>query len=81
MSKSEKAPPPWQAWSVTVLVVLGAAVGGCGVIFGWPMFWTGVGIVGFGVLLGWAVHVLEFTEEYEVGQHDRTEPGTKRAHG
>lgn len=79
MAKRE-APPPWQAWSVAGLMILAFAVGGCGVILSWPMFWAGVGLLVVSVLLGWRIRLMEFTEEYAIhGQ--KVEPGTTRFHG
>jgi hypothetical protein len=80
MARTHSAPPAWQAWSVTVIVILGALVGGIGVIVGWPVFWVGVGIVAFGFLFGWRIRVMEFTEEYDL-DGERSEPGTKSIYG
>ncbi|HVA59565.1 MAG TPA: hypothetical protein VNG13_03385 [Mycobacteriales bacterium] len=80
MSKTAGAPAPWKAWTVAVLVIIGFTVGGCGVIFGWPMFWTGVAIIVAGFLLGWRVRIMAFTEEYLVAG-ERAEPETRALHG
>ncbi|MHB2023349.1 MAG: HGxxPAAW family protein [Mycobacteriales bacterium] len=80
MAKQHTAPPAWQAWTVAALIIVGFLVGGIGVIVGWPIFWVGVGIVVVSCLLGWLIHVMEFTEEYEL-EGERVEPGTRRLYG
>lgn len=80
MSKPHEAPEPWVAWTVAVTIIIGFAVGSVGVVFGWPMFWSGVGVVVLGGLVGWRVHIMAFTEEYG-GDGEVVEPGTKMVHG
>jgi hypothetical protein len=80
MAKRAEAPEPWQAWSVAIMIILGFAIGGVGVIFGWPMFWAGVAIVGVALLVGWRIRIMQFTEEYHLAG-ERVEPQTKAFHG
>lgn len=80
MAKSERAPAPWQAWTAAVTIMTGAVVGGLGVIFGWPIFWAGVGVVLIGLVAGRVVRLMDFTEEYSL-HGERVEPGTRSLHG
>jgi hypothetical protein len=74
-------PSAWQAWTMVTIVTLGFLVGGLGVIYGWPLFWAGVGVVAAGIVYGRIIHVMEFTEEYSPEPHRVVEPGTTRFHG
>lgn len=80
MAKSHLAPPAWQAWGVSIILIVGVVIGCIGTIVGWPVFWVGVGVFFLGLLIGWRVHVMEFTEEYEL-EGERIEPGTTMLHG
>lgn len=53
------------SWFACVVIVAGFALGGAAlIIWNWPMFWVGVGIVVVGCVIGRAVNIMEDVSEY-----------------
>ena len=53
------------SWLACLVIILGFAVGGVAmIIWNWPMFWAGVGIVVLGCVIARAVHIMEDVSEY-----------------
>lgn len=82
MAQRESAPAPWQMWTMVALVFLGAVVVGLGlVIDSWWVFGAGWALAAVGLLFGFAIRAMEFTEEDQIGESARVEPGTTPRHG
>jgi hypothetical protein len=62
---------------------LGTVLAGIGlVVYGWPVFWAGVGVTFAGILYGRLIRIMEYTEEYVPTEDPRViEPATQRGHG
>ena len=57
------------SWIACLIIIAGFAVGGVAmIVWNWPMFWIGVGIVVLGCVFARAVHIMEDVSEYG-GQH------------
>jgi hypothetical protein len=53
------------SWVACLIIVAGFALGGVAlIIWNWPMFWAGVGVVVIGCVVGRAVNIMEDVLEY-----------------
>ena len=53
------------SWFACFVIVAGFALGGVAlIIWNWPMFWVGVGVVVIGCVIGRAVNIMEDVSEY-----------------
>jgi hypothetical protein len=53
------------SWLACLVIIVGFAVGGAAmIIWNWPMFWAGVGVVVVGCIIARAVHIMEDVMEY-----------------
>ena len=53
------------SWFACFVIVAGFALGGAAlIIWNWPMFWVGVGVVVIGCVIGRAVNIMEDVSEY-----------------
>jgi hypothetical protein len=54
-----------KSWVACAIIVAGFIVGGIAmIVWNWPMFWAGVGIVVVGCVFARAVHIMEDVSEY-----------------
>jgi hypothetical protein len=54
-----------RSWLAALVILAGFVVGGIALIlWNWPMFWAGVGVVAVGCVFGWAVNIMEDVTEY-----------------
>jgi hypothetical protein len=52
-------------WIVTAIIMLGTILGGVAlVIWNWPLFWVGVGMVVVGCIGGYLTHMMDMVTEY-----------------
>jgi hypothetical protein len=57
-----------KSWIAATVIVVGFVLGGVAVIlWNWPMFWAGVGIVVLGAVFGAAVGIMDDVTEYGGG--------------
>ena len=53
------------SWIACLIIIAGFALGGAAlIIWNWPMFWVGVGVVVLGCIIGRAVNIMEDVMEY-----------------
>jgi hypothetical protein len=58
------------SWAACVVIIAGFVVGGVAlIIWNWPMFWIGVGLVVVGCVIGRAVNIMEDVTEYSGSGH------------
>ena len=56
------------SWIACLVIIAGFAVGGVAlIIWNWPMFWIGVGVIVIGCIMGRAVGIMEDVTEYGGG--------------
>jgi hypothetical protein len=52
-------------WIVTGIIMLGTILGGIAlVIWNWPLFWVGVGLVVVGVIGAYLTNIMDMVTEY-----------------
>jgi hypothetical protein len=57
-----------KSWVAATIIVIGFVVGGVAIIvWNWPIFWVGVGIVVVGAVMGAAVGIMDEVTEYGGG--------------
>jgi fatty acid desaturase len=53
------------SWIACVIIIAAFAVGGIAmVVWNWPLFWAGVGILVIGCVIARAVHIMDDVTEY-----------------
>jgi len=53
------------SWIACLVIIAGFTLGGAAlIIWNWPMFWAGVGVVVIGCVIGRAVNIMEDVLEY-----------------
>jgi hypothetical protein len=53
------------SWIACLVIIAGFTLGGAAlIIWNWPMFWVGVGVVVIGCIVGGAVNIMEDVLEY-----------------
>ena len=53
------------SWIACLIIIAGFALGGVAlIIWNWPMFWAGVGVVVIGCIVGRSVNIMEDVLEY-----------------
>lgn len=63
-------------WIVTAVIMLGTLVGGIAlVIWSWPMFWVGVGLMVAGGIGGYLTNIMDMVTEYAPPTSREIEPG------
>ena len=56
------------SWIACIIIIAGFAVGGVAlIIWNWPMFWVGVGVLVVGCIVAKAVNIMEDVTEYGGG--------------
>jgi hypothetical protein len=66
------------SWVACLIIIAGFVVGGGAlVVWNWPIFWVGVGVVVLGCVVARAVHIMEDVSEYGAsGSTGDPEPST-----
>jgi len=56
------------SWIACLIMVIGFILGGVAlIVWNWPMFWVGVGVVVVGVIVARAANIMEDVTEYGGG--------------
>ena len=59
------------SWVACLVIIAGFLVGGLAlIVWNWPVFWVGVGVVVVGAVIARAVHIMEDVMEYGGGAND-----------
>jgi len=67
------------SWIACLIIIAGFAVGGVAmIVWNWPMFWIGVGVVVVGCVVARAVGIMDDVLEYGGSGHG-TDPETQSA--
>jgi hypothetical protein len=57
-----------RSWLACLVIVVGFLVGGAAlIIWNWPLFWVGVGVIVLGVIIARAVNIMDDVTEYGGG--------------
>ena len=52
-------------WIVTAVIMIGTVLGGVAlIIWNWPLFWVGVGLIVAGGIGGYFTHIMDMVTEY-----------------
>jgi fatty acid desaturase len=63
------------SWVACLVIIAGFAVGGVAmVVWNWPMFWAGIGVIVVGCVMARAVHIMDDVTEYGGGQSAGGDP-------
>ena len=68
----------WGSWIACLIIIVGFVLGGVAlIIWNWPMFWVGVGVIVVGAIVARAANIMEDVTEYGGGGSGRDpEPST-----
>lgn len=56
------------SWIACFIIIAGFALGGAAlIVWNWPLFWVGVGIVVVGCVIAGAVNIMDDVQEYGSG--------------
>jgi fatty acid desaturase len=56
------------SWLACLVIIIGFGVGGAAmIVWNWPLFWVGVGLVVLGCVIARAVHIMDDVTEYGGG--------------
>lgn len=66
------------SWMACLIIIAGFAVGGVAmIVWNWPMFWIGVGVVVVGCVVARAVGIMDDVLEYGGSSGHGTDPETQ----
>jgi hypothetical protein len=63
-------------WIVTAVIMIGTILGGVAlIIWNWPLFWVGIGLLVAGGIGGYLTGIMDMVTEYAPATPRETEPG------